>query len=121
MAYHLARVLGLTQIPSQAVLPALRRIDSPWTNFTDRLNVQSLLRDVELVFLDLDWANCLPENNRLRAAARDSSISGSSRPSARDSSINGSSEHDSSQLPVMSTRRVHARGNTSYVENIIKT
>ena len=29
MAYHLARVLGLTQIPSQAVLPAPRRIDSP--------------------------------------------------------------------------------------------
>ena len=56
MAYHLARVLGLTQIPSQAVLPELRRIDSPWTNFTDRLNVQSLLVwDCVAVVLVLFW------------------------------------------------------------------
>jgi hypothetical protein len=59
LAYVLAQELGVHKIPTQTVLPDLFPIDTPWKNYTDYVNIQSLLYGVQMTFID-KWTNCLP-------------------------------------------------------------
>ena len=59
IAYFLAVELGIDRFPSLAVLPQTLEIESPWFNTTDRVNVQSMVPGVEMVFVK-DWTHCFP-------------------------------------------------------------
>jgi len=73
LAYKVAQELDIQErIPSQTIPPRPFPIDTPWTaaNYTDYVNIQSLVSNVQLTFLGDDWTRCIPTVTNTNSEAK---------------------------------------------------